>query len=72
MLQVVASPMIIILMTLEALMTVILATIESSTGLTYNHHNIAIVQATDLTMKFFTDIIVAISCNCVLLPFTSN
>jgi hypothetical protein len=40
MLQVVASTTIVILMTLEALMTVILTTIENiySTGVTYDHH----------------------------------
>ncbi len=59
MLQVVASPMIIILMTPEALMTVILTTIKKIyivqvllTINTYDRNNIVIVQATDLTMKF--------------------
>ncbi len=67
MLQVVALPTIIILMTLEALMTVIQTNNENiySTSVTYDVtcdcQNIDIVQATDLTMKFFTDIIVVIS-----------
>ncbi len=57
-LQVLALPTIVILTTLEALMTVILTILEnisvqvSLTNITYELHNIAIVKATDLTMKF--------------------